>query len=363
MKLSDMKKSRPGPTPPAATNIFGGQDKLPIQSGQLILTDLEEKQLAKFGWKKGDALPSDLASLIDSAKAEHAAEEAQPKFPDSIRPDHKVALPKESQFENLSPEKQREIQQALKSASDMEKLIAQRRASQVPEAGQGVNDAINAALATPLAPPVIVDDLAPKVSSHKEEESEGAGGAPELKECPHCGFDLSQHDDLPVTDEDKRSYLISIRGQKRHRKRVSLMGGSLVVVFRSLTSLESDMAHRQISIDGMHDLKSSIIQGQTAHWRNLMTYRLIMGLESIWTPETGVIEVDEVGSVSFTKEECPSPNTVLYAWLPAVLDSALPMETTRRIVGDSYHQFQLVVEKMEANAANENFWPAIESQL
>jgi hypothetical protein len=93
-----------------------------------------------------------------------------------------------------------------------------------------------------------------------------------------------------------------------------------------------------------------------------MTYRLVMGLARVWTPTQGPQDNLTIDAWQVDREDYPAPNTKVYAVLSQVTDALLPTENVRRVVGAAFHAFQLLAEHLEANAANDSFWPGIGQQ-
>src|SRR5579872_1519386 len=57
--------------PRTIKNVAGVSGTLPLQPGEIVITEFEKKRLAKFGWKEGDPLPGNIADLM--AKAQQGA--------------------------------------------------------------------------------------------------------------------------------------------------------------------------------------------------------------------------------------------------------------------------------------------------
>ena len=372
-KIGDLRRRPVVPPPPESGQRRDGVLPLAVGSVSMKLTDFEKKQLAKLGWKEGDPLPADLAEDI-----QRALEEASTPTAPVPMSTPRTKIPEAVDIGSLPPEKQQQLRDSMQAAKQQAQLFRERKEASLAQAGPGVNEAIDTAMAAGQQGGeglTIVNDLSSSIGGSAQEAQpaqpgpesiptteDQAGAAPELQNCPHCNWNLNLKDDLPVSDQDKLNYMISVEGGQRFRKTLSLLNGRLVVTFRSLTSRESDMATRQIVVDGQKDLKDQLADSTDTYWRNLMTYRLVMGIESLWSRETGQLEVDEIGNMQIDPADMPFPNTRLNVALPAVTEAVMPTETLRRILGSAYHRFQLLVEKLEVMAPDPNFWPAIEGQ-
>ena len=83
----------------------------------------------------------------------------------------------------------------------------------------------------------------------------------------------------------------SILGGIRFKKVYSLFDDKYKITFRALTSKESDLAYRQIVIDGQKDFQGRALGGTDFYWRNLQAYRMAMSLERIESVQYGAIEI------------------------------------------------------------------------
>lgn len=367
-KLGDLRKPRgpaavppPGGLPPG---LAGGPDRLPLLPGQVLLTDLEKAELGKAGWKPGDPIPANFANVyaaVAAARREADAPAAMPPLPPGVKD---LVPPPVQDISALSGARQDALAQALTEAKVQLAAFEQQKRMQVPGAAPGVNEAIAAGLAD-----VLVDDLAgrkvaappqPPPSDDRDLDARpGAGGAALPKECPHCGWDRTRAEAVEATADDKLRWLIAQEGGGRFTKECRLLGGRMVVVFRSLTAMEADTAFRQIAVDGARDLRASVPETEGRYWRDLMSYRLAMATESVWTAQTGPQHNVPLAEWQVDPEDCPPPNTKLHAVYPAVVDALFPTEALRRQIGAAHHRFQLLVEHLEAHADDDSFWSGI----
>lgn len=181
-----------------------------------------------------------------------------------------------------------------------------------------------------------------------------------LDTCPHCGWDLKKHDPTEVSDDDRKDFVQSILGNIRFRKVYNLFNGKYKLVFRALTSKESDLAFRQIVLDGQRDLNDKAIGGSDFYWRNLQAYRMAMSLESITSESFGTMEVPTLDAAEIEAAYGKDLQTKLPMYLNYVLETFLPLESTRSVIGHSYFEFQALCDKLQVMAESPNFWTAIE---
>ena len=351
----------PQPAHPSQMQQPAGQYQQPTQPAQprapllptgipVSLTEFEKKGLSALGIE--GAPPAGLADEIAKLRAEEP-DMFTPALPEGLAPDHKVKVGKEVDISSLSEEHKRDIhtfvsQQRAETVQQME--AAQKM---LPNAPPGVNEAITAGLSAQSGPSgdtlAIYDDISNKDSPG------GAVSTP--KRCTHCGFDMLQPDPLVVTDDDKIVFLAAFAAGDRFRKRVSLLGGNLVVGFREMTSAETDMAYRQVAIDTRDGIKEQAIPGEEELWGNFSTYSLAMCLEYVETTSAGRTELPTIGEAEL--DQPPPGQTRLKPYLKAITDLVLSTDSLRRIIGDAWHMFQATLNKIEANALNESFWQAI----
>lgn len=378
-KVTSLRKPTATPLAPPASSVAQGdlprdffQGRLPVPAGQMILTPTERRFLEANGWKDGDPIPANLAGTR-ATSAEAVADNEQARAPVPLDTP-RLQVPEFADVHSFPAAKQTEVAQALKDAKEQQEMFNRLAAAQpVGPAGPGIKEAIAVAMspgqirASQLPGAVTMEnDLQPPASNNAPPAQETpqpsvdeAGAAPTPKHCTHCGWDQALVDDLPISADDLENYLVSTLGLQRFRKQVSLYDGKMMVTFRALTTREADLAYRQIAIDGQRDLSGKQVLPSDSYWRNLMTYLMVMGIESIWTQTVGLIEFAELDDMEVDEESCPAPNTKLYAMLPMVLETALPTDTLRRVVGTAHHKFNLLVEKLEARADGENFSKAI----
>lgn len=180
-----------------------------------------------------------------------------------------------------------------------------------------------------------------------------------LDNCPHCGWDLKKTDLTEPSDDDKYDFVQSILGNIRFKKSYDMFNGKYKVVFRALTSKESDMAFRQIVLDGQKDFQDRALAGTDFYWRNLQAYRMVMSLESITSVEYGTLEIPTLAEAELDGVSGKDAQARLIPFLNYVLDTFLPLESTRSVIGHAYFEFQSLCDKLQVMAESPNFWKAI----
>ena len=180
-----------------------------------------------------------------------------------------------------------------------------------------------------------------------------------ITNCQHCGWDLKKNDLVTVTEDDKQDFVQSILGGIRFKKMYSLFDDKYKITFRALTSKESDMAYRQIVIDGQKDFQVRTLGGTDFYWRNLQAYRMVMSLESIESVQYGRIEVPTIEEADIDGVAGKHLQDKMVPFLNYILDTYLPLESTRSVVGHAYFEFQSLCDKLQVMAESPTFWKAI----
>jgi hypothetical protein len=399
----DLRRSRPPapPPPPASSGDKARRPRVPfagfLEPGQVVkeehLTPYEREQYRKLGVQPGTAVPGNLSEVIREIHDESA-----PAL--DLPPDFQVKQPDVVDIEQLTPQQQRQVRAIISQAAEQERRIADIPV--VPGAAPGVNEAITTASSGPGDDTQIranphsgvfihhdrVDDMPAEAEAYfrrnipsapvwpRQEQPqpepapadaiETATAAGEARYCPHCGWDQTMRDGIEVTNADKDGFLWSILGgpEKRFIKQFELLGGKVLVEFRTLSSRESDMTVLQIS----HDHRAGRLFGDVNWFQRWMDYRLAFGLASLTLAgKQGKVYVgpDSLDDVDYDRPVDENgkelPGTPLPALWDYVESNHLHNESLRKAVSLAYTGFTDLVKKMEANYSNPDFWRGIGS--
>lgn len=415
-KPLNLKKQRPPAPPPPAQAQPGARRTLPgfMAPGEIVrpegLTPFERAQFEKLGVAPGTPVPGDLANIVAEIRGE-----ADPLASLGLAPDFQVAVPKTVEVDDLTPEQQARVRAVIAETAAMASAIGD--IPTVPGAGAGVNEAIaaaaemdrirrgpsvslvddritgNQATPPPASPPPgprptlqagalapgqayvhrgRVEDLPPEATARPQQaatpppaatDPASETGAADARNCPHCGWDQTLRDGIDPTDVDKYGFLWSILGgpEKRFTKQYELMGGQILLNFRTLTSREADLALLQIA----HDYRRGEIAGNTDWWQRWMDYRMAFALESITSAAAGKTYVgpDSLDDIEYDPPAGPDgkplPSTPLPALWEHLEGSHLYNESLRRAVSLAYAGFVDLVKKLENNYENPDFWRGI----
>lgn len=382
--MNPLKKWPKDPPPgwtgnwPPSLQMEGAEFSMPAAPGTIILSKVEKEMLAKRGikYKDGDPLPEGLLELDDRWKL--AIEEAKkhgndfdPKIFEGLVPG---GLPPEIDIRTLDAERKKAIDAAMAQARiDSEKIKATQSMVSAMAGNAGVGQAFNVAMegmtvindlkpikrtlgaVSPPPPPPPPDTQAEPEPQPVAEEamSAGAGDTP-ADHCPHCNWNRNVPYETEATLEDKVKWVIALEGRQRFRKQYSIMGGRIMVTFRSLTATETDLAFRQVALDASDVVKNPELMD--GYWRNLMIYKMCMGIEQVWTKTGGSVDNPEYSQWA---GDPPFGKTKLYMMVGLITEELFPQDYMRRLIGEKFHEFGKLVEHLEAHGDDESFWAGI----
>lgn len=371
----DLRKQPTDQLPKAERTAPGITGKLPFSVGSVVLTPGERAELQKVGWKEGDPIPN-LSEMWNGeiAKDKQALKEAPPaSYDEATTP--KPKIPAAVSIESLPPDKRREIEEAVAQMRAEAAAITKRqgehqfapadpsvaRAMAFAEMQQGrqpkiaVEDDLKgrgaAHITRALSPePAITPPAPPAPPAKPDAPVMTMGVAAEQKYCPHCRWDLSVLDSTVTTLEDRRIYMAAFLGGQRFKKSYELFDGTVKVVFRAITSEETDSVLRQLFMDG----KAGRVSDGLTSLRRMQDYQLACSLEAILTRDNS-IQLDTIDAYAVDKTDATTglPDVVSY-----VFKKAVQSDSMRRILVDLYIEFDNLVAKLEVEASQPGFTSA-----
>lgn|GEM_PF-6751392 len=191
----------------------------------------------------------------------------------------------------------------------------------------------------------------------------GVGDGP--THCPRCTWPVGMAFDIEPTLEDKQSFMASILGLGRFERKQEVMGGKLVLYFRSLTSDESALVNRQLA----SMVRSGEIQGDGEYWTFLMEFRMVLALTRIevgGNAQYAVEPIDEWEKKNpvdqTTPETAPehADPTAIRRMQAYFYKEGPNQEPLRKIIGEQHRVFQRLVEALETMTSSPDFWQGIE---
>jgi hypothetical protein len=206
------------------------------------------------------------------------------------------------------------------------------------------------------APPPPETDPEPQPETDPLPE-EGAGGELPITRCPRCLWNMSHSFEANPTEEDRVAFVATILGTDRFRKQYSLLGGKFRVMFRSLTSDETDLVFRQMRLD---QLRMEIL-GDADYFGRLNVYRLACMVEKISQGDGTIIaDVPPIMDIPYDSPEFGQPEqTRLIPMVEWFNSEVCKTESLRRIVAQKHREFQRILEALEAQTSDPSFWTEI----
>lgn len=311
------------------------------------VSEREKKMLMTTGWRQGDPVPR---PLLEAIRQDLGKSDAIVQGVSGVKEVIK-------DIKDLSPEERAKIAEAVSSAKNAR--VEMTRIGGDISGLEGIIDpgivaAMNAEELMEKKRQELNDLYKEKVKeTSKDEVVASAGGEQHIRNCPNCGHDVSKTEDSSITDTDKWTFIQSVLGGKRFVKQYELFDNRLIVIFRTLTNDEADMAFTQTALD----VQKNIMPDEGVYFRTLMDYRLSMSIESVKS-DNGVVNVPEVLSDDFQTDLPPKGATKLCFIVPYIYENVLKTESIRRAIGSCFFRFQRMVEKMEARADDPDFWKA-----
>jgi hypothetical protein len=185
-------------------------------------------------------------------------------------------------------------------------------------------------------------------------QEDTAGGSLPITRCPRCFMDMSHAFDVKIDDNDRLTFITYILGSDRFRKTYLMLNGQLAVRFRSLTSQESALVHRQMRLDGI----SGDILSDGDYFARLNAYRMSLMTECLMDKQGTVIaDVPPVFDIPYDEPETGNvPETRLVPMLKWFTDNVCTNESLQRMVAAQHREFQRLMEALEAQSAEPSFW-------
>lgn len=225
-----------------------------------------------------------------------------------------------------------------------------------------------------------VDDPAPSPDQRPAQGPPAeAGAAAPRRYCRQCGFDQTVEAVEP-TAADKDAFVQHLLGMRPFEKEYQLLGGALLVRFRTIRRKELDALYavnfqKEKEDPGLSEAALVNLLNRNRFLLQLNYVRLAggaevqfpEGLDRASHPEATTtwetVAAGLLGGEDLQKFAAAAADRGLYASLlfekvvePEVVRQALRQETTWRIAENACYQFNRVVARMEAMADSTDFW-------
>jgi len=349
---------------PEQTQPIGLTGNPPIPAGQpMIIKSLgpgEREVLESAGWKDGEPVPDNIATIAAQAKEEaNNIAQLQPPIDLTTPP---LVMPEVTDISDLSPTEQTKYLTVMQEALATTKAEADRQEeiqnSQIPGAGEGINTAIQTAMSATSEAVVVEDDTAsdtyagtavPKDGQDKEDKADKISGV-----CPRCAWNLALDDPSEPSHQDKSDFLQSILGLKPFCKIYPLFNGNLYVTVRSLQPNELDSIFRQLFMDSKADrILTSVDEGE-----RLARYRTCLQVQKVTGGAMAFNFPESMDDWDLSAEERETPLPAIWdSYSDKVNKSEIIHRSVMSVVGD----FNKLMIKLESNSKNPDFWKAIDT--
>jgi len=396
-----------GMLPPRPGTVMGRVPRAAVE-GQKELTDSEKDILAKAGWRPGDPMPNlqgtqvgrrmqqEVDKIREKAEDYHGMSPVDPSTP-PLEPPAPVDI-----NELVGEERER----AEQTFAEMDELQGRMNASRAAKAKQqtsglpkhvaavpgaaaaiahaqavsaaeepsvslvddmGVTDTQGAPAspfklkasaaedAAPLPPstaePVVTRERTTissdeQVSDASYDAPAGADLSGARTHCPQCNFELDSELIVP-TDVDIAAYLSMFMGEGRFRKEVTLFGGRVRVVFRSLLPREVDAALAVVDREMKQDAVHHILQ----YTQMVEQLKMAAGIESVSRAGTAPIVLPTLDDIDDTSDRPAIEQLKEY------LDNAVfTTDSMRRAVGTQWLRFTRLQLHIDAKAEDPDFF-------
>ena len=375
--------------PPAAPvgqlpQFAGGQ--LPLRPAEVYVSDDMARQLKAIGCdpSKGDPVPVGLPDMVEQVRRKFAGEKAVADAQvAAIGATQRIKQPPPVDISTLPPEAIAELtefmdqakayQKQQKTAGNMHPSVAaasQQVASMAkakPETEFVVQTSPSFAQPKPVPPlaaaPVAETQIeftpppAPEPPAAEPAATTEAGAGSVDHICQQCGYDNRIALNVEPSQEDIRAFVVAILSGDRFYKQISLMGNRLFVLFRTLTSQESETVMTQLR----YDVENGEIDTQGEFLARMADYRMVLGIAKITRADGSVMtEIQPMKDIPYENPTPEKKQTVLWPLRQWLLNTGITQEELRRIIGREHRNFQRLHEALEARTADPNFWNGIE---
>jgi hypothetical protein len=330
------------------------------------VSEFTKKTLEQFGWRKDDPIPAELGPLmlrikdslpptsrVDVLIDKEAMRDEDVENIKTMLSEAKEVAKKKAQKEQFEQETENmpdSVREMYAKLQNTEPEIIDDRETAAPEQEAGADQPAAATEETTAATP----DTDTPVTSE-------AGITPPmaiLPFCPRCGWDMQQKYDVEVTDSDKEDFLVTILGGSRFTRNFELLGGKLVLQFRSMLADENFDVQRQLLLDQ----NDGLILSEAEWFLRMFEYRMACSLAAVYDANgKPLVIVPQLSDFKLELKSAPDkPNqTALPIAREFVHTKALAHEVTRRLAASQLRKFQRLVEAMEAMALEPSFWNGI----
>ena len=316
-----------------------GEQVLPLPVGQMMgtpknaagrsfehMTEMEQLILLENGYEPGMPLPTNAYGVLQEVQQELALD--RPPLPNVDPRQAPLQIPQPVDISKRTPEHQARIRRALENAMQTEEaeMRAAEEDARMASLPPGVAEAQSMArtMLTPSDEEVLLDQKVPGVNAPPapgytrpsteaevqqlgktvnagldriEKSLDETGAVTQKTHCDHCNYPLNMPSVPEPPYEKKLSFLQTVLGEVNFKDETPIMGGNLIITFRTLTVKELQQVYAQ----AYADYEKKRIFTTPDYYERLNWYRLCLQLVSV--------RATTVGGFTHVMHEGLSPET------------------------------------------------------
>lgn len=356
----------PTGAPQIPSNMLPGENRPPLPVGQVMLTPHTRENLLKLGWRDGDPIPGDFGARVSETVEQINKERETATFDEDTVRNWKPLVAKTVDISTLPEEKQQELRQYLaeykQATVETQKIAEGRKAveAQIPESVQGeardvmvqqILEGQAAAAMHAAKKATVAADPAPVVETAVPPAT-GVQDGP--TNCPRCTWPLKVPFTVEPTPEDKQNFLVALLGDQNFQKEYTGLGGTLRTTFRSLTYDDTEQIQREIG----KLVREGRIRGDAEFLLVLREYRFVLALTKIVTG--GHPKYIAKPFATWQPPADTPDDERIAAYRTAIIAELKMTEPFRVILGKLHAEFQRLVELLEEQVSDTDFWQGIE---
>lgn len=326
------------------------------------------EELLFVGWTDNDPIPPNLLEVLQRLKQEAISdlEESLAEKPDKdVRKQlDDILRSKFAKITNLPPKQQMEAREYVEACIDAARLQAanaSKRAeidAKIPAAIQGEErEKIHAmaerrlmAESAPQSPPPAAE---PQGSYIVDDRNTAAPLPPETKHCPCCHWDTSKPYQFEITKEDKERFVAALLGGKRFERTYTIFGGTVEIVYQSLTTAEINMLREELMFRSRH---SEIVSdsGYLAAW---VEGRLMMGIKEISRNGAPIVLLRDIHTWAAANPPAPTSKEITpIKRYTEYFYSQVTQDYMRKLLMEKHKLFEQLEETLLARVDDPNFY-------
>lgn len=331
--------------------------RVPQPAATPWLSPQTKEELKYIEWQEGDPVPPELGEQLTRMRAEMAREASIPLKDTELAKNWQPPRATTINIKDLPEEKRAELTDWLKTYKTSQGTTSYAVDDRAlppasPESTPAPASPVTAAPPSPnwqaSPPPPPAPEIPPAAVTEP--------AALQHTHCQRCQWPQDQPFDIECTAADKTTYLIAVLGPSQFQKEYSLYNGYLTIRYSSLTTAEETLVSQQMAAH----LRAGEIAGTGACLAAEFEYRMALSVTQISVGGRVVYVRPDQKTVQETIKLTEIPATWLVALKEYFYTAAATQQHGRRTFLLQFQQFQRLLELLETQAANKDFWKGIE---